>query len=61
MLNLTIFIISISILIAVINIAIAASYKKLLVMKAEDKTAECINGKFYYIVPEDEYVRKINS
>lgn len=25
-------------------------------MKSKDKTAECINGKFYYIVPEEEYV-----
>ena len=30
------------------------SYKKVLVMKAEDGTAEYINGKFYYIKQEDK-------
>lgn len=29
------------------------SYKNILIMKAHDKSAEYINGKFYYIVPED--------
>lgn len=32
-------------------------YKQILVMKAKDKTAEHIDGKFYYIVPEEEYVK----
>ena len=32
-------------------------YQKLLVMKSEDKSAECINGKFYYIVPEEDYTK----
>jgi hypothetical protein len=31
-------------------------YKKTLVMKANDKTAECINGEFYYIIKEKDYV-----
>jgi hypothetical protein len=31
------------------------SYIRILVMKSKDKTPECINGKFYYIVPEEEY------
>jgi hypothetical protein len=31
------------------------SYKNILVMKSKDKTAEYINGHFYYIVPEEEY------
>ena len=34
-----------------------ASYKRILVMKAHDKSAEHINGLFYYIVPENEYNR----
>lgn len=31
------------------------SYKKILVMKSKDKSAERINDNFYYIVPEEEY------
>lgn len=36
-------------------------YNKILVRKAEKKTAECIRGKFYYIVPEEEYIKSHNG
>lgn len=36
----------------VINILTMSSYKRVLIMKAEDGTAEHINGKFYYIKEE---------
>jgi uncharacterized membrane protein YdjX (TVP38/TMEM64 family) len=38
-----------------VNKLVMSSYKRILVMKAHDKTAEHINGHFYYIVPESEY------
>lgn len=30
-------------------------YKDILVMNAKTKSAESINGKFYYIIPEEEF------
>lgn len=36
----------------VIHLSIMQSYKRVLVMKAKDGTAEHINGKFYYIKEE---------
>jgi hypothetical protein len=36
----------------VIHLSVMSSYKRILVMKAKDGTAENINGKFYYIKEE---------
>lgn len=42
----------------VLHMATLSSYKRVLVMKAEDETPEHINGKFYYIVEENDFLRK---
>jgi hypothetical protein len=44
-----------TIIFCLLNLLGHASYKRLLIMKSEDKTAECINGKFYYILTEEEF------
>jgi hypothetical protein len=36
----------------IVHLSIMSSYKRILVMKAKDGTAEHINGKFYYIKEE---------
>lgn len=36
----------------VFHVLVMSSYKRVLIMKAEDGTAEHINGKFYYIKEE---------
>lgn len=36
----------------ILNLWVMYSYKKILIMKAQDGTAECIYGKFYYIKEE---------
>jgi hypothetical protein len=33
-----------------------SSYKRVLVMKAEDQTCEYLDGNFYYVVPEKRLV-----
>lgn len=38
----------------VLHIAAMSSYKRVLVMKSQDGSAECIDGKFYYIIPEED-------
>ncbi len=35
----------------------SAFYHKTLELKAQDGSAECIRGKFYMIVPEEDYVQ----
>lgn len=37
----------------ILNILSMSSYKRILVMKAKDGTAEYINGRFYYIKSEN--------
>lgn len=34
-------------------------YSNILELKAKERSAEKINGKFYMIVPEDEYIRNL--
>jgi hypothetical protein len=47
-----------SVFMCVLDALMSQSYKRILVMKSQDKTAECIKGKFYYIVPEEEMNKK---
>lgn len=39
----------------ILNYILIHSYKTVLVAKSKDGSAECINGKFYYIVEEGDH------
>lgn len=41
----------------ILNLWIMHSYKKILIMKAKDGSAECIYGKFY-LIKEEEWSSK---
>ena len=47
-----------ALLMLIINSWMHDNYKKILIMKSKDKSAEFINGKFYYIIPEEEIVNE---